>query len=241
MSALPTNGASAAVHAEDRAYLFRHNPFYFAYGNPISKLQLSFRTQLISEAPIFLAYTQLMFWALRQDSKPFHDLTYNPEAFYRLKVKKLLPIKSVDFGWMHDSNGKAGEDSRSYNSIYLRLNAEAETEHSLLRASLTGSYLHAFDETNRDIQTYIGPLAYKLALIHLWNAWIDRSELALQAIPGGKFSQNWGRGGYQISCSFRVGSLNLVPSFYLQYYSGFAESLLNYSQYIHAFRVGVIF
>lgn len=231
---------SAALYREDQAYLLRHNPFYFAYGNPISKLQLSFRTKLIRPIPLYFAYTQLMFWALQQNSKPFRDLTYNPELFYRQSLVHTLPV-SVDFGWMHNSNGKDGDASRSYNSIYLRMNSEAEYERWIVRAALTAAYLHAFDDTNRDIQNYIGPLTLKVAFIQLWEAWIDKSEFDLQATPGGKFAQDFGHGGYQVSWSFRLGKLDLVPSFYVQYYTGYAESLLNYSQYVHAFRAGVIF
>jgi phospholipase A1/A2 len=236
-----STGWAKILHQEDNAYLFRHNPFYFAYGNPTSKIQLSFRTKIIKDIPLYFAYTQLMFWALQQNSKPFQDLTYNPELFYRLSISQFSLVKSVDFGWMHDSNGKAGDTSRSYNSLYVRLNSEKEYDRWIVRTSLTGAYLHSFDDTNRDIQNYIGPLTLKLSFIQLWDAWIDRSEFSLQATPGGKFAQNLGKGGYQVSWQFRVGKINLVPSFYLQYYTGYAESLLNYNQYVHAFRAGVIF
>lgn len=240
-SSVPTEARSAALHREDNAYLFRHNPFYFAYGNPISKLQLSFRVKPLTEVPVYLAYSQLMFWSLQKRSKPFQDQTFNPELFYRLYVPSWVPVKSVDLGWMHQSNGKGGEDSRSYNSLYVRANFEKEIENWVVRTSLTGSYVHALDETNRDIQKFVGPVILKVALIQMWQAWIDKSEISLQASPAGKFSQDWGHGGYQAAIAFRIGKLKLVPSIYVQYYSGYAESLINYDQYVRALRVGVIF
>lgn len=234
-------GHSAVLHKEDNAYLLRHNPFYFAYGNPVSKVQLSFRTKLISDTPLYFGYTQLMFWAMNRQSLPFEDLTFNPELFYRWQVPRTKTLKSLDMGWMHNSNGKEGQGSRSYNSLYVRMNAEHEYKNWILRASLTGTYMHAFDDGNEDIQDFIGPLTVKVTFIQLWQAWIDKAEISLQATPAGKFAQNWQRGGYQISWAFRLGKVKLIPSFYLQYYTGYAESLLNYNQYVHAFRTGFIF
>lgn len=232
---------SAVLADEDHTYLLRHNPFYFAYGNPISKLQLSFRTKLIRKVPLYFAYTQQMFWALQQDSKPFRDLTYNPELFYRLNFEKFGVLKSVDVGWAHNSNGKAGNDSRSYNDLYARMNLEKEFRRWIFRFSAQAAYLHAFDDTNNDIQDYIGPFSVKLSWIQLYDAWIDKSEISISATSGGKFSQNLANGGYQVSWAFRLGGINLLPSFYLQYYTGYAESLLNYNQYVHAFRGGIVF
>lgn len=230
-----------ALEEEDHTYLLRYNPFYFAYGNPLSKLQLSFRTKIVRGLPLYFAYTQQMFWALQQNSKPFRDLTFNPEMFYRFNVENLGWWESLDVGYAHNSNGRAGDDSRSYNTGYVRANFEKEFRRWIFRFSIRGGYMHAFDDTNRDIQTFIGPLSYKLSWIQLYDAWIDKSELALEAIPGGKFGQNIDNGGYQFSWAFRIGGVNLLPSFYVQYYLGYGESLLNYNQYVHAVRAGVMF
>jgi len=236
-----SNSKAEALSEEENAYLLRHNPFYFAYGNPISKVQVSFKTKLIRKVPLYFAYTQQMFWALNQDSKPFKDLTYNPELFYRFRFEKLGMLKSADVGWAHDSNGKDGDVSRSYNTLYARANLEHEFRRWIFRLSGTASYLHAFDDGNMDIGDYIGPFSVKFSWIQLYDAWIDKSEFAITATSGGKFSQNLDYGGYQFSWSFRLGGVNILPSFYLQYYTGYAESLINYNVYVHAFRGGIIF
>jgi phospholipase A1/A2 len=229
-----------AIADEDHAYLLRHNPFYFAYGNPLSKIQLSFKTKLVKHWPLYFAYTQLMFWELGHSSKPFRDLTFNPELFYRIDTGDHW-LDNLDIGYAHDSNGKAGDVSRSYNEAYVQLNFKKELQNWVAHFSVRGGYLHAFDEGNEDIQTYVGPLTYKLSFVQLYDAWIDKSEFAIQATPGGKFGDNWGKGGYQFSWSFRLGRMNILPSFYVQYYSGYAESLLNYNQNISTFRGGLIF
>lgn len=220
----------------------RHHPFYFVYGEPLSKLQVSFKTPILRDSNFYFAYTQVMFWALQEDSKPFRDLTYNPELFYRWHQKRWTLLKSIDFGlWGHTSNGRQGPASRSFDERYVRFNLEREGPRWLTRLSLQGSYLHGFDPTNRDIQRYVGPFAFSLSFVQLFDAWFDKSELALAARPGGKFANRWDRGGYQLSWSFRLGAFKLVPALYMQYYYGYNETLLNYDQHVREFRGGVIF
>ncbi len=236
-----TNTADRLDH-EDESVLQRHQPFYFVYGEPLSKLQLSFKSPAIRHVPLYFGYTQFMFWELREDSKPFRDLTYNPELFYRWSPKNTGWLTSIDFGLHgHVSNGKEGVDSRSYDKHYLRLNFEREGRRWLTRFSLQGAYLYNFDPTNKDIQDYIGPINATISFVQLFDSWIDKSEVAFSASPGGKFSTRWDRGGYQLSWSFRLGGIDLVPAFYMQYYYGYAETLLNYNVDVREFRGGVIF
>lgn len=231
-----------ALEQDDLVILKRHYPFYFAFGNPLSKVQLSFKALLYRPLPIYFGYTQLMFWELLQDSKPFRDLTYNPELFYRLDLGKELSLRRIDFGaFNHTSNGKAGSDSRSFNRSYVRLQFEKELTRWLFRLTTEISYLYDFDETNRDIRDFVSPFALEFSFIQLFEGWIDKGELTLQLRPGGHFGERWDRGGYQLSYAFRLGGLQVVPAFYLQYYMGYAETLLNYNQNVHTVRAGLIF
>jgi phospholipase A1 len=245
-SALPyaQSGATLArqLDAEDESILQRHQPFYFAYGRPTTKIQVSFKTPLVKGFPIYFGYSQLMFWKLEEDSKPFRDLTYNPELFYRLKIRRHYWLKSLDFGiFDHHSNGKGGEDSRSFDAHYVSANFEREGRRWLTRLSLKGSYLHRFDAGNSNIQRYVGPFSVGLSFVQMFDAWIDKGVFELNFFPGGKFAQNWSYGGYQLSYSFRLGKIDLVPAFYVQYYRGYAETLLNFEQNINEFRVGLVF
>jgi outer membrane phospholipase A len=230
------------VDREDQSVLQRHRPFYFAYGNPVSKLQVSFKTPIVRDWPLYFGYTQFMFWALTEKSKPFRDLTYNPELFYRLDKRWGL-LSSVDFGiFAHNSNGKGGKDSRSLDEQYVRLNFDHEGRRWMTRFAVQGAYLHGFDDTNKNIQKFLGPLSVSVSFIQLFDgSWIDKSEINLQATPGGKLADSWDYGGYQLSWSFRLGGIDLVPAFYLQYYHGFAETLLNYDKRVSEFRGGIIF
>ncbi len=230
-----------ALENDDGAVLQRHRPFYGAYGHELSKLQVSFKSPVVRAQPLYFGYTQVMFWALNENSKPFRDMTFNPELFYRWKLDNLGPLKSLDFGiFAHNSNGKSGLESRSYNQSYLRANFEHVYSRWITRLAVQVGDVRDFDPTNRDIEKYIGPLNIGLSFTRLFEGILDRSEFALQVQPGGKFAQHWDYGGYQASWSFRFGGMHLVPAFYLQYYRGFAETLLNYNQRVDVFRAGII-
>ncbi len=241
-SLLNADNKTEKLEEEDKSILERHYPFYFAYGRPSSKLQVSFKVPVVRGIPLYFGYTQFMFWNLEEESKPFKDFTYNPELFYRHNTGNMGWLKSVDFGiFGHNSNGKKEIESRSLDKHYVRFNFDREGSRWITRFGAQLSYLYNFDETNMDIQKYIGPLSLSVSFIQLFDSWVDKSEVALTASPGGKLASRWNRGGYQLSWSFRFGKFQLVPAFYLQYYYGYAETLLNYNKEVSEFRGGIIF
>lgn len=232
-----------ALEEEDNLNLLRHNPLYFAYGEPSSKVQLSFKYRIIKDTPIYFAYTQIMFWDLREDSKPFKDSTYNPEFIYTYDFEKKIFLDNIDFGvWEHNSNGKSGDASRSFERAFVRFNFAREFEQFLFKFSTKLGYIYGLDKTNDDIRDYISPLEFKFSFIGIFKGeTIDRSSFDIRYFPGGDWAQDWGRGGYELSTSFRFGGLSIVPAFYMQYFHGYAESLINYNERVSEFRAGFIF
>jgi phospholipase A1 len=230
-----------ALEEQDDFRIFRHKPIYFAYSNPLTKVQLSFRSSLIETWPVFFGYTQVIFWELGKESKPFRDATYNPEFFYRIQVSNRT-LKSFDIGfWEHNSNGKAEEFSRSFDQAYLKANYAFEFKNWLLTTTAKVSYIYNNDETNSDILNYIGPLDLQVSFIQLYSGIIDKSVLSFTAHPGGKWANQWDHGGYEVSYSFRLGGVKVVPAFYVQYYRGYGETLLTYNENQEQFRAGLLF
>jgi phospholipase A1 len=230
-----------AVQNQDNDRIFRHKPVYFAYSNPLTKVQLSFRSALVDDLPLYFGYTQVIFWKLGEDSKPFLDATYNPEFFYRMAFDN-DHFKSMDIGgWEHNSNGKGGSDSRSYDQTYVRGHFAYETRRWLVDVSTKLSYIYNDDDTNADLSTYIGPLELGIKFVQIYSGWIDKSEFSLTARPGGKWASDWGKGGYEATYSFRLGGLKVVPSFYIQYFTGYGETLLTYNQRQDQYRFGLLF
>jgi phospholipase A1 len=225
---------------EEESMLKRHQPFYFAYGRPSSKIQVSFKVPIIKDQPFYLAYTQQMFWNLSENSKPFQDSTYNPELIYRWSLKDNW-ISSIDIAPIsHISNGKKDLDSRSYNKRYVKFNFDRELSNWIFRGGLQLAYLYAYEDTNVNIRDYVGPLTLSFSAVQLFDGWVDAGEFGVQITPGGKYAEHWSRGGYQFSYSFRLGGLEVMPAFYIQYYVGYAETLLNYDQRVNQVRFGFI-
>jgi len=66
--------------------------------------------------PLFFAYTLKTLWDITEDSAPFKDYSHNPEFFLDIDNSNVLKIGQI--GVEHESNGKSGEDSRSWNRVY---------------------------------------------------------------------------------------------------------------------------
>jgi phospholipase A1/A2 len=233
---------SDLVSAEDNLNLLRHNPLYFAFGDPLSKVQMSLKHRLVRKQPFYFGFTQIMFWDLGEDSKPFRDTTYNPEFFYTYPFEKDYFINSVDLGvWEHNSNGKDGPASRSFERAYVKINFDAEFQEWAILYSIKLGYLYGLDRTNEDIQEYISPLELQATLVGLLRGKLDKSALTLRYFPGGKYADDWDQGGFEVGLSFRWGGLDIIPAFYIQYFNGYAESLVNYNERVNEFRAGFIF
>lgn len=218
-----------------------HRPVYFAYGRPLTKIQFSFRSQLSEAVPVNFAYSQLIFWQLHRASKPFLDATYNPEVFIRLPWGGPR-WRAFDFGlWEHNSNGKGGLESRSFDQTYFRAAYGLEWQEWGLVLSTKLKYIYNRDRTNPDIRNYIGPVDFEVRVLGLLDSVLDKTEIIFSLQPGGKFATDWGRGGYQVSVNFHVRGLHMNPAFYLQYYHGYAETLINYKQKVDSFRAGLMF
>jgi phospholipase A1/A2 len=224
-----------------RKVIAPYKPIYIAYGNPATKIQFSFRSQLSEAVPLNFAYTQIIFWELGKESKPFLDATYNPEFFYRFKPPG-QNWGAIDFGiWEHNSNGKGGFDSRSYDQTYVRGVLMKEWEKWALVLSAKLRFFYSIDETNRDIRDYIGPLEVDIRLARLTDYFLEEAEVILTLSPGGKFSTEWSQGGYQIAANYHIRGLKVNPAFYIQYYNGYSETLINYNQRVSQFRLGLMF
>lgn len=217
-----------------------YKPIYFAYGEPYSKVQFSFRSELSDEYPLNFGYTQIVFWELTKESSPFLDSTYNPEFFYRLQAGEKW--SALDLGlFEHHSNGKDGDESRSYDSSYLRAVYTTAGKGWTSAFALKLKLLYNFEEQNKDINEYIGPVEFDMRFMHLLDAILDESELILSIRPGGKIGTAFEKGGYQIAINYNLKWLKANPSFYIQYYYGYAETLLNYNENVKSIRIGLMF
>ncbi len=229
-----------------------YEPFYFVVGPeyPAARFQISFKYQVFSNegfaARMFppvkglhVAYTQTSLWDLDSTSKPFVDTSYKPEVFYvaqRVDGGRWADRLRLDLqaGLQHESNGKAGADSRSLNLAYieptLRVGAAEGFQVSL--APRVWTYLGGLDE-NPDLDRYRGHVGLRSTL-----GWAKGAQLAVT----GRVGDDLDRGSLQLDLSyplmgFRYGSVGLY--LYAQYFLGYGESLLRYNERSSVVRFGI--
>jgi len=248
--------AAPTLEADDlvdffKRHLYPYEPFYFVAGpdSPNAKFQISFKYQLVDEestlagrAPpatnLFAAYTQTSLWDWNKPSAPFEDSSYLPELMYcqaRLARAGSNEWFRLDFqtGLQHESNGRAGADSRSLNIAYLRPTLVFGQAH---RLQLTLSprawvYVGGLDD-NPNLADYRGYADLRAAV-----GWANGPQLASILRVGDDFD----RGSVQLDLTY---PLNQIPwlglTWYLQvqYFTGYGESLLHYDERSTAYRFG---
>lgn len=218
--------------------VYRHNLNYFVSGQPDTKVQLSFKVRMLHNFNIYGAYTQTMFWDLfTRDSSPFSDLNYNPELFHRSYLDYGI-LKGIDAGVEHRSNGRAGEDSRSWNRAYVAARTEFKTFGIESQWNTKAFYFFDLDSTNRDIPTQLGFLETSFVLRNIFSQWLDEAQFDITLIPGGSIELRDIRGSREIGFRFRLPIKDFNPFLYFQLYSGFNESLLFYKENRTTYRVG---
>jgi outer membrane phospholipase A len=239
---VPGVGLYQTDTANERLKFTEYEPIYLLYGDPSSKLQFSFKYQLVDSIGIYFGYTQLMFWDLGEDSRPMRDVNYSPDFFYRQQFRSKY-FSSVDLSPIsHLSNGREGNASRGYSKVFVQLNLIGPFQENTLKFAIRVSNYYAVEDTNQDIRDYLSPIDLKCTITQFFPGLFDKGELLFHLFPGGRYAQNWASaGGQEIGLSFRLGGWHLVPSVFVQYFHGYAESLLDYNKSESIARVGLIF
>lgn len=257
---LPADGKSQLVAVEDQKefidslkheldfgpYFGLYKDNYFTVGttpfakptttNSDVKFQISLAIRLTDnvlpwESFLFLMYTQKTLWNVFQESMPMRDLNFNPGiGWSKPFFNKDRYVGKLTLMLEHESNGRDGEDSRSWNKVSLS-GSTIINEWLMVHAKF---WIPIIDgENNRDILKYCG--IYQSGVVittpnkrFSWGlTWVKRSGFNLN------FNTIW-------DFSWRVSdktNLNL----FAQYYNGYGENLLDYNQFHSRLRVGIIF
>ena len=202
------------------------------------KYQLSFKVllwekMLRGNGDLFYAYTQRSFWQLYHKalSSPFRETNHEPEVFVKFDTDfNVLGLKNRLFlvGLNHQSNGRGGVLSRSWNRIY----AEFIAEWGNFVIALKPWYRIPEDEEDDDnpnIEKYLGYGelfgAYRLNG-HVFSFML-RNNLRRDENKGA-VQLGW---SYPITHNVRV---------YVQYFNGYGESLVDYNDTANRIGIGVM-
>ncbi len=224
---------------QDASGLFRHNPVYFLYGQPNTKVQLSFKYQIVKNFDLFFGYTQVMFWELSKESAPFSDVNFNPELFYRWYLRNGI-LRGIDFGaFEHKSNGRDLDDSRSFDRTYVTVRTNFQIFKSDFQWDTKLFYIYNQDKTNDDLEYTLGNVELRLAWINVIPSWFKDSMLELKITPGGRFDIKEIKGSRELNFVFHLKNDKFNPAIFMQLYSGYNESLLKFDSDRTGYRIGV--
>lgn len=201
------------------------------------KFQLSLKTKLGddllgSNGDLWFSYSQQSWWQIFNGatSSPFRETNYEP-AVYTSFLTDLdlagLKLRTVNAGFVHQSNGRTQPLSRSWNRVFADL--------QLVR----GDFLLAFrpwlrikespdSDDNPDITDYLGH--YELRASCLWRRQIV-SVMARNLLD----AQH--RYNAELDWSFPIkGKMRGL----VQWYKGYGESLIDYNYNMNRIGVGVL-
>ena len=193
--------------------------FEFSFERPIAYEALGFGEK------ISFAYAQNSWWQITQDSAPFRESNYRPELYVSAPVPFADELK---IGAMHESNGKGGEESRSWNRLY------AQSTWSADGFSISPRVWYAFwlDRTNEDIADYMGygdlRASYTFGKQRLSALW--RNNLHFDGSN---------RGAIELNYSFPIFNSGFYG--YLRYFGGYGESLADYKRSVNKIGIGLSF
>ncbi len=180
---------------------------------------------------VFLMYTQKTLWNVFQNSMPMRDLNFNPGiGWSKPFFSKDRYVGKLTLLVEHESNGRDGDESRSWNRISI-YGSTIIDEWLMVHAKFWIPVIDGMN--NKDILDYCGIYQHGVVI----------------TTPNKKFSfgiTGVKRKGWNLNFntifdfSWRVhekSNLNL----FAQYYNGYGENLLDYNQFHSRLRVGIIF
>ncbi|MDU1891399.1 MAG: phospholipase A [Dysgonomonas sp.] len=195
--------------------------FQISIRHRITKSHLPFNTFL------YLTYTQKSFWDVYAESAPFRDTNYNPSiglGKYIIHNNKLMGAAFAQIE--HESNGRDGEDSRSWNMITLSnkyfFNPRLALELKVWIPFVDGG-------ENKDLLDYRGLGTTSVNYITknrlLW--------LTAELNP----RKGWGNINTTLTVSYKISS-KANQYLYARFYNGKGDSLLDYNKYDMNIRFG---
>jgi phospholipase A1 len=210
-----------------------------SFDNVEAQFQISIKVPIMtnifkSNISLLTGYTSRSFWQVynKELSSPFRETNHEPELW----IQKSSDIKLLGFtnisnklGISHQSNGRGGALSRSWNRAY----ADFIFERKLLVISMkvwTRIKEDAKDDDNPDITDYLGHGELRAVYAHKNQTFSVMSRNNLES--------GFDRGSVEISWSFPLGERKDLKG-YMQIFSGYGESLIDYNNKVNTIGVGV--
>ncbi len=189
-----------------------------------AKFQLSFKGRLLTTDDrrwgLWFAYTQQSQWQLYSEdiSRPFRETNYMPELFGSFRPGIELGSfrwNVLNFGYTHQSNGRADPISRSWDRLFVEAGIERD-DFAVVARAWTRIEPSNYEDDNPDITDYLGH--GQVTALYRWR---DNTFSLM-----GRGNLSTGKGAAQFSWTSRplLGPLRA----HFQLFSGYGESLIDY-------------
>lgn len=211
------------------------------------KFQLSFKLALTpplfdERATVFFAYTGQSWWQAYNDerSSPFREYSHEPEVFVSWAPQRHLfgwDWRLASGGFVHQSNGRSGPASRSWNRLFVDLRFDRPSGWWVgvrpwwripeSRKPFPGS---PEGDDNPQVERFLGDGEVQVGYVgdvHQFTAKLRRG-----------FSSS-GKGALQLDWSRPTG-FSPGLRWHVQYFDGYGESMLDYQTRVRRLGVGVM-
>ncbi len=201
------------------------------------KFQLSVKVALWKEiyknnGYLFLAYTQQSYWQAynTENSSPFRETNHEPELILTfLNDYEIFGLKNrvISFGFSHQSNGRSGSLSRSWNRLYASFIFEKGNFYLNIKP-----WYRLPEDKNKDDNRYIEDYVGHGEITACYA--LGKHTLGLMLRNNLRSHNKW---GVQADWAFPLAG---TVKGYVQYFGGYGESLIDYNHSNKRIGVGVI-
>ncbi len=221
---------SVAVYADE--WRNERRPNFFAMGSNDSKIQMSLQRELLDKSSLYFAYTLRGLWLRDVPSTPFKELTHQPEMYWTTKLG--------EWGYEHLSNGL---DNRSSDHDGLK-----KRSRSLQRLYWQDLALLSWQRWKVGIKLMVPVYVKSYTPYH---DYLGYQETILSYQAGASImtlSGSLGPSGGRLICDISWNPLTILDAswaarnhtwLFLQYYQGYAETLVDYNRQTTALRLGL--
>ncbi|WP_163339028.1 phospholipase A [Desulfopila sp. IMCC35008] len=204
------------------------------------QFQLSIKTPLAvdlfdNRLDIFAGYTVNSYWQFYNDdaSSPFRETNHEPEVWLQVRPEKLEILgfsNTVNgIGMNHMSNGQGGSLSRSWNRVYGFFAFERDNMAFMIKPWMRIAE-DSEDDDNPDITDYYGH----------GELWLNYSQQGhtFSFMARNNLESGFSKGAVELGWSFPILDYPYLKG-YIQYFSGYGESLIDYNRYVNRIGVGL--
>jgi len=236
----------SALYAETSIRPHKEN--YFIAGEDDVKFHISLKVNLLypSATGLYFAYSEKAFWNIYDNSAPFREFNHNPEVFYMLEQNNnifgnsdLWIIDHIILApYEHISNGKDGEASRGLDRYYGEIQISiGEIWNSGIRAKVFNFYKTS--SKNKDIDQYIGHYEGEFFIRRLCSndPNISFHKLYIKGGTDDNFKRGWVESGLIVTLLSDI----IQPKLFINVFSGYCESLIDYNKKDTQIRAGLLF